>query len=239
MIKAGAVVRGPLVRSGLVALTVLATACRSGAGTTPAAQQAPAPPPPAAVPSPATAPQAPAPTTPVTAATPSKPVSMPTPANVRTTGAAVPGPPIAKALANLGGDQHPIIPEEPFGTIEIPKIGLAHPIYEGIDLPQFHWGPGHWPGSAMPGEVGNAVFAGHRVTHTRPFLNIDKLVPGDQIIFTTAAGRFVYALTGHEIVTPEDVSIVDPTPTPTLTLMACHPKGSASQRYVVHAKLVE
>ena len=139
---------------------------------------------------------------------------------------------------NLGGDRHPIIPQQPFGTIEIPRIGLNHPIYEGVDLPDLHWGPGHWPGTAEPGQFGNAVFAGHRVTHTRPFLDIDRLVAGDQIIITTADGRFVYEVTGHLIVTPDDVHIADPTLTPTVTLLACHPKGSARQRYVVEGRLV-
>jgi sortase A len=162
----------------------------------------------------------------------------PRPAVVRTSRAAAPRPPVAGGRVNLGGDHHRIVPQEPFGTIEIPKIGLVHPIYQGIDLPNIHWGPGHWQGSAMPGQVGNAYFAGHRVTHTRPFLDIDKLEPGDQIIITTDAGRFVYEVTGHEIVTPDQVRIAKPTPTATLTLSACHPKGSASRRYVVYARLI-
>src|SRR6476661_7405233 len=52
------------------------------------------------------------------------------------------------------------------GTIEIPKIGLLHPVFEGITLTVIDHGPGHWPGSALPCQVGNSVFPGHRVTHT-------------------------------------------------------------------------
>jgi sortase A len=96
-------------------------------------------------------------------------------------------------------------------------------------------GPGHWPGSAVPGQMGNAVFAGHRVTHSHPFRRINELVPGDDIIFTTDAGTFTYKMTRFEIVTPKDVHIVNPTPDATLTLFACHPPGSARQRYVVRA----
>ena len=143
-----------------------------------------------------------------------------------------------ESRVNIGGDTHPIVPREAIGTIEIPRIRLIHPIYEGIDLPTLHWGPGHWPGSVLPGQYGNTVFAGHRVTHTRPFSDIDRLVPGDQIIFTTAAGRFVYEVTGHQIVTPDQVHIVDPTLTPTVTLTACHPKGSDRQRYVIRGRLI-
>ena len=90
----------------------------------------------------------------------------------------------------------------------------------------------------MPGQLGNAVFAGHRVTHTHPFLRINELVEGDEIIFKMANGTFIYKVTGHQIVTPRDVHIVDPTPDATLTLFACHPPHQAIQRYVVRGVFV-
>ena len=121
------------------------------------------------------------------------------------------------------------------GEILIPKIGLVHPIYEGVDLKVVDHGPGHWPGSAMPGELGNAVFAGHRVTHSHPFRRIHELVPGDEIIFRTEMGEFTYQMTRQEIVFPDDTWIVDPTEDATVTLFACHPPGSARQRIVVRA----
>jgi sortase A len=123
------------------------------------------------------------------------------------------------------------------GTIEIPKIGLVSPIYHGISMRNIDLGPSHWPGTAMPGEVGNAVFAGHRVTHTHPFLHIDQLVPGDQVIFTVNGVRSVYVVTGHEVVTPTQTLFVAQTTTPTATLFACHPPHSAQYRYVVHLVL--
>jgi len=119
------------------------------------------------------------------------------------------------------------------GEIRIPKIGLVHKVYEGVTLTVINKGPGHWPGSAMPGQIGNAVFAGHRTTYSKPFNRINELVPGDQIIFATADGTFTYTMSRFEIVKPTDVWIVDPTPDATVTLFACHPKGSAKQRYVV------
>ncbi len=146
--------------------------------------------------------------------------------------------PIAPGRVNFGGDKHEDIPIPAFGMIEIPKIGLVHPVFEGFEESQIHWGPGHWPGSALPGQAGNAVFAGHRVTHTRPFLDIDLLVPGDQITFHTNDGTAVYVVTDHQIVTPDATWIGQPTPDATVTLFACHPKHSARQRYVVHGKLV-
>jgi len=125
------------------------------------------------------------------------------------------------------------------GEIEIPKLGLHVPLNEGISLVSIDRGPSHWPGTAMPGgKSGNVVVAGHRVTHTRPFRHIDTLVPGDEIIFVVNGLRSVYAVTGHEIVTPKRTDIVMPTSTPTATLFACHPPGSARYRYVIRAKLV-
>ena len=133
---------------------------------------------------------------------------------------------------------HAAVPVVKIGEIQIPKIGLVHPMYEGVTLTVIDNGPGHWPGSAVPGQLGNAVFAGHRVTHTHPFLRINELVEGDEIIFKMANGTFIYKVTGHQIVTPRDVHIVDPTPDATLTLFACHPPHQAIQRYVVRGVFV-
>ena len=123
------------------------------------------------------------------------------------------------------------------GSIEIPKIGLNHAIFRGISLRTIDHGPSHWPGTANPGQVGNAVFAGHRVTHSHPFRHIDQLAPGDEVIFNVDGGRHTYLVTGSEVVTPKALHIVDQTPTATATLFACHPPGSARFRYVVRLAL--
>ncbi|MDQ1488217.1 MAG: sortase [Actinomycetota bacterium] len=173
--------------------------------------------------------------TPATAAT--------TTATDATTTTTAPAPIVYDAIPpggrqNLGGDTHPMEAHPAFGMMVIPKINLVHPIFEGIDETAIHWGPGHWPGSASPGQLGNAVFAGHRVTHTRPFLDIDLLTPGDQIIFHLASGTYTYEVTEHVIVFPQDTWIANPTPDATVTIFGCHPKHSARQRYVVRGKLV-
>jgi len=124
------------------------------------------------------------------------------------------------------------------GQIEIPKIGLVHTTYEGNTLPVIDHGPSHWPGTAMPGEIGNTVFAGHRVTHTHPFLNLDQLQPGDSVIFTTAAGRFAYVVDEIIIVTPDQLWIVDQTPNATFTIFGCHPKHQKTHRIVARGHLV-
>jgi sortase A len=125
------------------------------------------------------------------------------------------------------------------GTIEIPRIGLSVPLNQGISLTSIDRGPSHWPGTALPGQVGNVVVAGHRVTKTKPFRHIDTLRPGDEIIFTVDGVRSVYRVTSHDVVTPDAMHIVDQTAEPIATLFACHPPGSARYRYVVRAALVQ
>lgn len=126
----------------------------------------------------------------------------------------------------------------PIGRIEIPAIGLVHTVYEGIWLTVIDEGPGHWPGSALPGMLGNTVFPGHRVTHSHPFLDLDRLVPGDEVRFVMPYGTFTYRVTETLVVTPKDLWVVDQTRDHTMTLIACHPKHSARQRIVVKGRLV-
>ncbi len=162
---------------------------------------------------------------------------QPTPTTTTTTSARTLARPLTRPV-DVPADPYAPEPLVHIGTIEIPKLGLTHPIFHGISLRSIDHGPSHWPGSAFPGERGNAVFAGHRVTHSKPFRHIDQLVPGDQVVFTVRGARSVYTMTGHEIVTPAGMHIVNPTETPTATLFACHPPGSARFRYVVRLALV-
>lgn len=130
-------------------------------------------------------------------------------------------------------------PEFVLGTIEIPSIGVVKDLYSGITMPTLDKGPGYWPGTALPGELGNTVVAGHRTSKDRPFERLHDLVPGDEIIFTTGSGRHVYAVTSTEIVTPDALWIVDQTYDHRATLFACHPPGSVDYRIVVYADLVD
>lgn len=131
------------------------------------------------------------------------------------------------------GDEDQIL----LGGISIPKLGVDAPLLEGIRLTTLDNGPGHWPGTAMPGQVGNVVVAGHRTSHGATFRHIDQLVAGDVVTFTTDAGDIPYRVTGTQIVNPDALWIVDPTETPTATLFACHPPGSVRQRIVVNLEL--
>ena len=123
------------------------------------------------------------------------------------------------------------------GSIQIPKIGVDRALWEGVTLNTLNRGPGHWPGTAMPGQVGNVVIGGHRVSHDKPFRNIDQLVAGDQIVMTFNGVPNTYIVTGSQVVTPNDTWVINQTPEHTATLFACHPPGSTKFRYVVFAKL--
>ena len=125
-------------------------------------------------------------------------------------------------------------PRNQLGTIAIPAIGLSATMLEGIRLTTLDQGPGHWPGTAMPGEFGNVVVAGHRTSHSKPFRHLDALSPGDEVIFTMPYGQFTYHVVSTEIVLPSQVDIINQTPAKTATLFACNPPGSTRERIVVH-----
>lgn len=124
------------------------------------------------------------------------------------------------------------------GTISIPKLDVSMTMYEGIRMTTLDYGPGHWPGTALPGQAGNVVVGGHRTSKHAVFRDVDQLVAGDEIVFDDERGRHVYRVDRVEVVDPTAVWIVNPTETPTATLFACHPPGSTRQRIVVFADLV-
>ena len=178
-------------------------------------------------------------TTPATTST-SSTTTSPSTTTSTTTAPTVAPTTVPETLPNP--DSPPADPRAPeplvsLGTIEIPAIGVSKAMYEGITLTTLDHGPGHWPGTAMPGQFGNVVVAGHRVSHDKPFRNLDKLVEGDDVFLTTDDGRFDYKVTGTEIVTPDALWIADQTPDYTATLFACNPPGSTKQRIVVHLVL--
>ena len=72
-------------------------------------------------------------------------------------------------------------------------MGLNRIVVEGATADALTKGPGHFPETPLPGQLGNAAIAGHRTTHLHPFFDIDKLQPGDEIVVTTLNGRYVYS----------------------------------------------
>jgi len=142
-------------------------------------------------------------------------------------------------------DPAAVVEGEPIGQIEIPKIGLNAYVIEGVGDSDLHQGPGHYPGTPLPGQQGNAAIAGHRTTYGAPCGRIDELNPGDTITVTTLQGKFTYAVmkqedgSGHIVVSPSHAEVLnDPGDgINRLTLTACHPKYSASERIIVFASL--
>jgi len=124
--------------------------------------------------------------------------------------------------------------------IEMPAIGVTKYVVAGVATADLKRGPGHFPSTVGFGQLGNSAIAGHRTTYGEPFRKIDDLAVGDEIVITDLLGRrFVYLVTGQQIVQPEDswvVSTTDPDRA-VLTLTTCHPEFSASQRFVVSAEL--
>jgi sortase A len=128
----------------------------------------------------------------------------------------------------------------PFATISIPAIGLHALVREGVSQRVLDRGPGHYPGSGLPGGRLAVAIAGHRVTHTRPFLRINQLKRGQRIVLTRRSHRFVYRVSAMRVLDPTDVWPTRMHPTvQRLVLTACHPPHSDRKRLVVFAKLVE
>lgn len=125
----------------------------------------------------------------------------------------------------------------PVGRMVIPAIGLDWITVHGVSVEDLKKGPGHYPGTPLPGQAGNAAIAGHRTTYGAPFYRINELEPGDEISVTTIQGQFRYVVTGQEIVEPSRVDVLNDFGDNRLTLTSCHPRYSARQRIIVTAAL--
>jgi sortase A len=122
-------------------------------------------------------------------------------------------------------------------AIRIPKIGVDKIVVQGVGEADLRKGPGHYPETPLPGEQGNAAIAGHRTTYGAPFNRLDELAAGDEVLVTTVKGSFTYKVATTHVVKPNQVEVLNATPTPTLTLTTCNPKYSAKERLVVVANL--
>jgi sortase A len=126
----------------------------------------------------------------------------------------------------------------PVATLSIPRLHFDQTAHQGVAASVLALGPGHYPSSSLPGQPGTTAFAGHRVTHTHPFLNINLLRRGDVITVSTKWGRFRYRVYRERIVSPTDVGILDNPGYQQLVLTACHPPHTALKRYVVFARRI-
>jgi sortase A len=145
--------------------------------------------------------------------------------------------------------------------IAIPAIGIETLVVEGTTPSELRAGAGHYVETPLPGEVGNVAIAGHRTTYGRPFNRLDELDVGDTIWLATPVGDHQYRVVGDPaspdcrptrsddrpdaaacITNPSDWSVVTEPEDPgaaILTLTTCHPKGSAAERLIIRAELVE
>lgn len=127
------------------------------------------------------------------------------------------------------------------GRIEIPSVGLDVAYGEGVYAKALESGPGHWPGTPLPGEAGNSVLSGHRNTHTQPFKELDRLKHGDKILVGVGKDDPVTFRVVNTTIIPEakfkDFVLRQPADPRTrqVTLFACHPEGNPIFRIVVRA----
>ncbi|MBW3547996.1 MAG: sortase [Actinobacteria bacterium] len=127
---------------------------------------------------------------------------------------------------------------ESLTRLKIPSLGVDTVVVEGTTLSALRAGAGHYVDTPLPCEPGNVAIAGHRTTYGRPFHNLDRMKPGDEIILETPVGSCTYVLSKAPfIVEPTDFSVVSATPGGMLTLTTCHPKNSDRERLIVQADL--
>jgi sortase A len=147
-------------------------------------------------------------------------------------------PPVTTTVA----PPNPVLINEgdPIAIIDLPTIGVTKYVVAGVQTADLKKGPGHYPETPFPGELGNASIAGHRTTYGEPFRHLDDLSIGDPIIIIDLMGRkFTYLVSNQQVVEATDswvVATTDPTKA-ILTLTTCHPEFSAKQRLIISAEL--
>jgi sortase A len=127
---------------------------------------------------------------------------------------------------------------QPLGRIRIPSIGLSSVVVAGTGTSDLRLGPGHYPGTPLPGARGTVAIAGHRTTYGAPFRKLDKLSKGDRIEVRMPYGTFTYRVEQRRIVAPTAIWVTRRKSYDRLILSACHPLYSAAQRIVVFARLI-
>ncbi len=154
-------------------------------------------------------------------------------------------PPPPASAVRPGKNPSTVPPGGALGRLYIPKLRMHWVVVEGVSLPDLAFGPGHYPGTALPGEIGNFAAAGHRIPAI--FWNLQEVQRGDQLVVETRDYWYEYQVTVNEIVTPHSIEVVAPDPdhegvTPTkamMTLTTCNPKWDNYQRMAIHAQLVK
>lgn len=146
----------------------------------------------------------------------------------------------AKAAANV---QTKPGKYQKIGRIRIPRIGLDVTYGEGVYAKALDHGPGHWPGTPLPGRYGTAVLSGHRNTHTRPFKYLNVLRPGDKVVTSVGKEKSMTFRVVDTTIVPEakyPAFVLKAAKNPAsrnLTMFACHPEGNPIFRIVIRATM--
>jgi sortase A len=127
---------------------------------------------------------------------------------------------------------------DPVGRMTVPRLGLKAIVVNGTSHDDLTKGPGRDLRTYMPGEGELIYVAGHRTTYLAPFAHIDSLRPGDRVTFELPYASFDYEITGHRVVTANDVAVLRSHHHELLALQACHPRFFATHRWIAYAKLV-
>ena len=146
--------------------------------------------------------------------------------------------PIVGRVAASGYSSGSTVPDGTvIGTVKVPALHLDVPIVEGLTTSDLLRGIGHVPGSATAGGLGNMALAAHRDTFFRPMRDVKS---GMEVLIESAEGTYRYEIDTTEIVSPEQVQVLDIGSVPQVTLITCYPFnyiGAAPKRFIVHAHL--
>ncbi|MGH1564969.1 class E sortase [Mumia sp. DW29H23] len=157
----------------------------------------------------------------------------------------------AAPAAQAAVQAKPVAPPTGSGmaVMRIPRLGddWSWVVVEGVSDEQIARGPGHFPDTALPGQVGNFAVAGHRATHGEPFAHLDRMRAGDTIVVEAVGDTYTYVVDRTEIVAPTSVDVLLPVPgkpeakgrKARITLVTCNPRWGSSERLIVHGHLVE
>lgn len=179
-------------------------------------------------------------------------VALPTSAQVPTNWEATPSP-AAPPGFNLLVTSEPVLPLIPPTAdprladadasaahatgLVIPAIGVDAPVVHGVDADSLKRGVGHYDASVHPGEVGNVVLAGHNDVYGEVFRDLDQLQAGDELTLYSQTGAYRYIVRSWRIVEPNEVSVLNATASPRVTLISCYPYRVDTQRIIVVADL--
>ncbi len=158
----------------------------------------------------------------------------------------------SKAPETLAADPQTVPVDEDhggFALLYIPALKedvWALPILGDVTEDSLSKGAGHYPATAMPGEVGNFAIAAHRATHGEPFAYFERLNAGDRVIVQTVEGFYIYRLFADKKIQTTEVWVISDqpagvvsTPKAIITLTTCDPRWNSTQRWARWGELIE